>query len=148
MILAMIILTNKRIQAQNNNVDSNTVKKSSFTCYMIVEEIPSYPGGDEARIKFIQDNLQYPIVAKQNNIQGTVYVKFMVEANGTISDINILKGIGGGCDEEALRVVKIMPKWLPGSQNGKPTKIYFNMPIIFKLDKNIENEEKNIKQNK
>lgn len=105
-------------------------KKEVFT---IVEEMPSFPGGDAERQKFLGSNIVYPQQATENGIQGTVYVSFVVDSKGNITDVKILRGIGGGCDEEALRVVKMMPKWHPGKQNGKQVRVLFNMPIYFKL---------------
>ena len=101
--------------------------------FQVVENAPAFPGGDMARMKFLQDNIKYPIMAKESGIQGTVYVTFVVERSGAVTDVKILRGIGGGCDEEALRVVKNMPKWEPGKQRGKPVRVQFNMPIKFTL---------------
>ncbi len=101
--------------------------------FTVVEESPSYPGGDEARIRFLQQNIQYPQMARESGIQGTVYVTFVVEKNGSVTDVRVLRGIGGGCDEEAVRVIKAMPKWNPGKQRGKPVRVQFNMPIKFTL---------------
>ena len=106
-------------------------KKPIFT---IVEEMPSFPGGDEPRVKFLRDNIVYPQMAKENNIQGTVYVSFVVDSKGKVTDVRLLRGIGGGCDEEAIRVVKLMPPWNPGKQNGKSVRVQFNMPIRFTLN--------------
>lgn len=101
--------------------------------FTVVEESPSFPGGDEARIRFLTDNIKYPQIARESSIQGTVYVTFVVEKNGNVTDVRILRGIGGGCDEEAVRVIKAMPKWNPGKQRGKPVRVQFNMPIKFTL---------------
>lgn len=102
--------------------------------FIVVEESAEFPGGgDAARIKFLQDNLVYPQMAKENGIQGKVYTTFVVERDGSITDIKILRGIGGGCDEEAIRVIKLMPKWKPGKQRGKPVRQQFNLPIEFVL---------------
>jgi len=101
--------------------------------FTIVEEMPSYPGGEVERNKFLATNIVYPQQATENGIQGTVYVSFVVDSKGNVTDVKILRGIGGGCDEEALRVVKMMPKWHPGKQNGKQVRVLFNMPIYFKL---------------
>jgi protein TonB len=101
--------------------------------FIVVEEMPSYPGGDEARIKFISENVVYPVIARESNTQGTVYVTFVVEADGSITDVKVLRGIGSGCDEEALRVVKMMPKWNAGKQSGKSVRVQFNLPIKFTL---------------
>jgi periplasmic protein TonB len=101
--------------------------------FMVVENAPAFPGGDVARMKFLQDNIKYPQMARESGIQGTVYVTFVVERNGNVTDVKILRGIGGGCDEEAVRVVQNMPKWEPGKQRGKPVRVQFNMPIKFTL---------------
>jgi TonB family protein len=101
--------------------------------YTIVETMPQFPGGDEARNKFLATNLDYPSRAAQNGIQGTVYVQFIVATNGAITNVRVLRGIGGGCDEAAIRVVEMMPKWVPGKQNGKPVRVKFNMPLYFRL---------------
>ncbi len=101
--------------------------------FVFVEDQPSYPGGDEARLKYLRENIKYPEMAKESGIQGTVYVTFVVEKDGRISNVKILRGIGGGCDEEALRVIKGMPKWKPGKQRGRPVRAQFNMPIRFIL---------------
>jgi len=101
--------------------------------FQVVENAPAFPGGDGARMKFLQENIKYPQMAKESGIQGTVYVTFVVERSGAVTDVKILRGIGGGCDEEALRVVNNMPKWEPGKQRGKPVRVQFNMPIKFTL---------------
>jgi len=99
----------------------------------LVEEMPSFPGGEAERNKFLADNIVYPQQATENGIQGTVYVSFVVDSKGNVTDVKVLRGIGGGCDEEAVRVVKMMPQWHPGKQNGKNVRVLFNMPIYFKL---------------
>jgi TonB family protein len=101
--------------------------------FTVVEEMPSFPGGEEARLKFLQDNINYPQIAKESGIQGTIYVSFIVDSKGRISDAKVIRGIGGGCDEEALRIIKSMPVWNPGKQAGRPVKVQFTMPIKFML---------------
>jgi len=101
--------------------------------FIVVEEPPSFPGGDEARIRFLSENIRYPQMARESGIQGTVFVTFVVERDGSVTDVRILRGIGGGCDEEAIRVIKAMPKWNPGKQRGRPVRVQFNMPIRFTL---------------
>jgi periplasmic protein TonB len=101
--------------------------------FTVVEEQPGYPGGDEARIKFLQANIKYPEEAKELGTQGKVFVTFVVEVDGSITDVKVLRGIGAGCDEEAIRVVKSMPKWVPGKQRGVPVRVQFNLPIKFTL---------------
>ena len=101
--------------------------------FVFVEDQPGYPGGDAARIKYLQENIKYPEMAKESGIQGTVYVTFVVEKDGRITSVKILRGIGGGCDEEAVRVIKKMPGWKPGKQRGRPVRVQFNMPVRFVL---------------
>jgi len=106
---------------------------SEVEIFTVVEESPTFPGGDAARIKFLQENIKYPQIARESSIQGTVYVTFVVERTGKVTDVRVLRGIGGGCDEEAVRVIKAMPNWNPGKQRGKPVRVQFNMPIKFTL---------------
>ncbi len=101
--------------------------------FLVVESMPGYPGGDAARIKFLQDNIKYPQMARESGIQGTIYVSFVVETDGSVTDVRVLRSIGGGCDEEAIRVINRMPKWNAGKQRGRPVRVQFNMPITFTL---------------
>lgn len=105
----------------------------------VVEEIqPEFPGGIEAMYKFIQDNLQYPRLALENGIEGRVYVTFVVEEDGSITNPRLLRDIGGGCGQEAIRVVKMMPKWKPSEQQGKPVRVQYNLAVRFELPPMIE----------
>jgi TonB family protein len=104
------------------------------TLYTVVENQPSFKGGQEAMVKFLMENIQYPPEAKKKGVQGTVFVQFVVKADGSVTNVKVLRGIGSGCDEEAFRVVKLMPKWNPGTEKGKPVSVAFNLPIKFKLD--------------
>jgi protein TonB len=101
--------------------------------FTIVEQMPEFPEGEEGLFKYLSKNIKYPSMAKDNGISGTVYVTFVVEGNGQITDVKKLRGIGGGCDEEAIRVVKSMPSWKPGKQNGKAVRVQYNLPIKFTL---------------
>lgn len=103
------------------------------TIFTIVEDQPQFPGGDKALYAFLGKNMKYPAMAQDANIQGTVYVTFEVDKDGQIKDVKVLRGIGGGCDEEAIRVVKSMPKWTPGKQRGKPVRVQYNLPVKFTL---------------
>lgn len=102
--------------------------------FQIVEEMPSPTGGMESLYSFLAENLRYPIVAMESGIQGRVYVNFVVEKDGSITDVKVARGIGGGCDEEAVRVVKQMPKWNPGKQRGRPVRVLYGIPVIFTLN--------------
>jgi len=110
-------------------------EEKSKNVFIMVEQMPEFPGGGEKLTKFLQDNLIYPELARENAIQGYVYLTFIVDSDGSIKDIKILRGIGGGCDEEAVRVIRLMPKWIPGRQNGKAVVVQFNLPVKFTLDK-------------
>ena len=102
--------------------------------FMSVEEDPEFPGGLEALSKYLAENIQYPQLAKENNITGRVYVTFVVEKNGTVGNVKILRDIGGGCGAEAVRIVKSMPKWKPGKQRGQAVRTQFNLPVGFYLE--------------
>lgn len=100
---------------------------------VIAETQASFPGGLEAWGKFLNDNLEYPRMAKRSNIQGKVYLNFVVDKDGNVSDIEVVRGIGGGCDDEAIRVLKMAPKWNPGLQRGNPVKSRMSLYIHFLL---------------
>jgi len=113
--------------------NQNQVIEQQAPVLTIVELMPAFDGGEEAMYKWLGDNIKYPQVAKETGITGTVIVTFVVEKDGSITNVVLLKGIGGGCDEEALRVVRNMPKWKVGKQNGVPVRVQFNLPIRFTL---------------
>lgn len=101
--------------------------------FQIVEEMPSFPGGEPKVMEYIGKNIKYPQIARESGIQGRVFVSFVVECDGSISNAKVLRGIGGGCDEEAVRVVTNMPKWKPGKQHGKAVRVSYLLPVNFKL---------------
>jgi protein TonB len=98
-----------------------------------VEEMPMFPGGNQALLKYLSENVVYPEVSRQNNIQGKVIVKFCVTRTGGIDSVSILKGADPELDAEAIRVVKTFPPFIPGKQNGKPVPVWFIAPINFQL---------------
>jgi protein TonB len=100
---------------------------------VFASQMPEFPGGDEARIEFLNNNLRYPSIATEMGISGRVTLQFVVEKDGHIDRIKVIRGLGGGCDEEALRVIKLMPKWKPGMQDGKCVPVYFTFPVVFAL---------------
>ena len=103
------------------------------TIYTWAEEMPKFPGGDSELMKFFSQNLSYPEIAKRAGVEGKVILSFIVDKNGNIVDVKVAKSIGAGCDEEAMRVLKIMPSWIPGKQNGNPVLTRINIPVVFKL---------------
>ncbi|TXK52635.1 energy transducer TonB [Pontibacter qinzhouensis] len=100
---------------------------------IFADQMPAFPGGDAAMFTFISKNIKYPQQAIRAHIEGTVYVSFVVSRTGEISDIEVLRGLGAGCDEEAVRVIKSMPKWAPGKQNGRTVPVRYNIPIKYTL---------------
>ncbi len=110
--------------------EEEVVEQEIFT---VVESMPEFPGGAEQMMIFIAKNIKYPPMARESGIQGRVFVNFVVEPNGSVSNVKVLRGIGGGCDEEAIRVVESMPKWTPGRQRGKAVRVSFNLPVRFTL---------------
>jgi TonB family protein len=107
--------------------------------FTIVEEMPDFPGGNEALFKFLGSNMKYPDAAKEGNIAGVVYVKFVIGNNGDVRDAEIARGVHALLDEEALRVVRLMPKWKPGMQRGKPVNVQYMLPISFTLGESKKN---------
>ena len=107
--------------------------------YQIVEEMPSFPGGDRKLMEYIAKNINYPQEAKDKGIQGRVFVGMVVEKDGSVGEVKVLRGIGGGCDEEAVRVIKALPKWTPGKMKGEPVPVSYQIPINFKLDGKASN---------
>lgn len=101
--------------------------------FMVVEEMPIYPGGEQAMFKYIGQNTVYPQLARESGVTGIVHIYFVVNKDGSVGDVKVLRGIGAGCDEEAVRVVKSMPKWKPGKQRGKSVKVQYTIPIRFFL---------------
>ncbi|RLD59253.1 MAG: hypothetical protein DRJ05_06690 [Bacteroidetes bacterium] len=129
-----------RTEKQNPESDGSTQKEP---IYAIVTKMPSFPGGDKAFQKFLSRNIKYPEEARKNGIAGTVYLKFNIEKDGEVSNVKLLRGIGGGCDEEAIRVVSLLPNYNPGlDENGKPVRTVFNIPISFNLDSGKKKKEK------
>ncbi|MCX6244410.1 MAG: M56 family metallopeptidase [Bacteroidetes bacterium] len=122
-------------QQQSSEAKTETVCREA-------EVQPQFPGGNEALIEFLSKNIQYPAEAKKSGIQGKVAVNFVVRSTGEVTDVKVLRGIGGGCDEEAVRVIQLMPKWTPGLIKGKPVAVGFVIPIQFRLDKDGKKEEK------
>lgn len=101
--------------------------------FVVVEEMPSFPGGDTELFKFIYDNIKYPELAKENNIQGKVILRFCVTYKGTVDQVSVVRGVDPSLDEEAIRVIKMLPLWKPGKQGGKPVNVWYSVPISFQL---------------
>ena len=127
LLAAVALFCGTSAMAQTDDVDD--------AVFVVVEKSPEFPGGNDSLYAFIGRNIKYPEAAKKNKIEGRVFVTFVVEKDGQVSSAKILRDIGGGCGEEALRVVNSMPKWKPGTQRGNPVRVQFNLPIMFQLQK-------------
>ena len=101
--------------------------------YHTVEEMPAFPGGETKLFNYLSENIIYPKLAKEKNTTGKVYATFIVETDGSVYDVSILRGIGDGCDEEVIRIINAMPKWTPGFQDGKAVKVKYILPVAFNL---------------
>ena len=110
--------------------EEEVVEAEIFT---VVEEMPEFPGGMAKLAEYLAKNIKYPQLARESGIQGRVFINFVVENDGSVTNVKVMRSLGGGCDEEAMRVVKSMPKWKPGKQRGKPVRVSYNLPVNFKL---------------
>lgn len=116
-------------ESGEKSAEQDVIEEESF---VVVEEMPEFPGGMAKLTEYLAKNIKYPQAARENGIQGRVFVNFVVERDGSISNVKVMRSLGGGCDEEAVRVVKSMPKWEPGKQRGKAVRVSYNLPINFK----------------
>ncbi len=99
----------------------------------VVEEMPSFPGGNGALMAWLNENVKYPVVAQENGVSGRVIVSFVVERDGSITDVQVVRSVDPALDKEAMRAVKSMPKWIPGKQNGQAVRVKYNVPVLFRL---------------
>ena len=108
-------------------------KEEETKVFDVVEQMPSFPGGDAELMKFLHDHMKYPAVAEENGIQGRVICTFVVERDGSITDVKVIKSVDPSLDKEAIRVLKSMPKWIPGKQNGSAVRVKYTVPVTFRL---------------
>ena len=125
----VIVMKKEKPTKEENAAENQQDNKSAI--YMVVEEMPKFPGGENEQIKFFANNLKVPEEGIKNGIEGTVYVSFVVKEDGSIADAKVLRGLGKSYDEEVLRVINLMPKWIPGTQNGKHVAVQLNLPVKF-----------------
>ena len=132
-------IVNAEVTDKTENIEITPVvveqeeEEDEQVIFQVVEQDPEFPGGVDALYKFIQSNIKYPQLAKENNITGRVFVTFVVEKDGSVSNVKAARDIGGGCGAEAVRVVKSMPKWTPGKQRGKAVRAAYTLPVNFTL---------------
>ncbi|MEE0917892.1 MAG: energy transducer TonB [Bacteroidales bacterium] len=132
LLLSAIFLTNMAFCQEEKKVSVDD------EVFVVVEEQAEFPGGLDSMYAYIHKNLKYPEAAKEKGIEGRVFVSFIIEKDGLISNVKLLRGIGGDCDEAAVKMVKNMPKWKPAKQRGKPVRCQFTLPIKFELPKDKE----------
>jgi len=101
--------------------------------FVVVENQPEFPGGNAAMMKFLSDNIKYPVIAQENGIQGRVICNFVVERDGSITDVQVVRGVDPSLDREAVRVIQSMPRWTPGKQRGQAVRVRFTLPVVFRL---------------
>ena len=117
------------------NAQKTVVSQSSQNVYDQVEQMPEFPGGMPAMIEFLQTNLKYPEDAIKQHVGGRVMVMFVVETDGSLSNVRVARNVFPSLDSEAVRVVKTMPKWKPGKDKGRPVRVNFTLPVVFSLKK-------------
>ena len=124
------------VAQQPDTLRMDTIEKvaEDVEIFGMVEEMPSFPGGEVKLVEYIAKNLNYPQEAIEKGIEGRVFVGFIIDVDGSVTDVKLLRGIGGGCDEEAIRVIKSLPKWRPAKQNGVFSRFSYQIPVNFKLD--------------
>jgi protein TonB len=137
----MLMLSSARIESYSPSKLSNTTAVNEIPDFMqdkskvftVVEQEPKFPGGEDAFAKFLGTNIKYPAEMKQKKVQGKVFVSFIVEADGSLSTMKILRDLGYGSGKESVRVLSMSPKWQPGVQNGKKVRVQYTIPISFTL---------------
>jgi len=120
-------------QIEFQDIEVNDEEQVEEEVFFIVEDMPEFPGGELALRKHIAENVRYPEIAKENDIQGTVFIRFVVTSKGTVDKVEVLRGVDPLLDAEAIRVVKSLPQWKPGKQRGKPVNVSHSVPIKFQL---------------
>lgn len=132
-----VILEDMFFQLQSDSLKYNELvnwkQENIYKIFDTVDEEPSFPGGKSAMKSFMNNTLKYPRVAEENGIQGTVVVSFVVERDGSITDVKVVRGVDPSLDKEASRVVRAMPRWIPGKQNGSAVRVKYNVPVAFRL---------------
>ena len=121
------------LKAKESIAQPEPPKEEETKVFDVVEQMPSFPGGPSALFEYLSKNIKYPVVAEENGIQGRVIVSFVVERDGSITDVRVVKSVDPSLDKEAQRVVKSMPRWIPGKQNGSAVRVKYTVPVTFRL---------------
>ena len=136
LVLLVIVVAPARANAQNKKVKKAQTRKDTTTddkVYDVCEQMPIFEGGDAALLKYLTDSVKYPELAKKHGVQGRVVIGFIVEKDGSLTDVKVLRHVDIALDAEALRVVKGMPKWIPGCQDEQLVRVRYNVPVSFRL---------------
>tara|TARA_B100001059_G_scaffold218898_1_gene239496 strand:- start:397 stop:1170 length:774 start_codon:yes stop_codon:yes gene_type:complete len=143
-LLTENLITDVRLYVYDKKISSSSMYKGFLNCvknnigeeefFMTVEEMPEFPGGDLGLMKYIENNINYPKIAKKYNITGKVYISFIVDKTGSVTNVKVVRGVDKNIDAEAVRVIKSLPKYKPGKQRGKPARVMFTIPINFTLN--------------
>jgi len=130
---AQVEVKNEDVQVVEQVQEEVKEEEAPVEVFTIVEEMPTFPGGDKGVSDFIYANIAYPEIAKENNIQGRVILRFCVTYKGGVDQVSILKPVDPSLDNEAIRVIKMLPPWKPGKQGGKPVNVWYSVPVVFQL---------------
>lgn len=122
-----------QVQTYTPPVVEEAEEESSQQIFVIVEEMPDFPGGQSALLQYLKKSIKYPVIAQENGIQGRVTCTFVVEKDGSVTDVQVARGVEPSLDREAIRVINAMPKWKPGKQRGKPVRVKYTLPVTFRL---------------
>jgi len=136
LILLVIVIAPARANAQDKREKTTQTRKDTATddkVYEVCEQMPIFEGGDAALLKYLTDSVKYPELAKKHGVQGRVVIGFIVEKDGSLTDVKVLRHVDIALDAEALRVVKGMPKWIPGCQDEQLVRVRYNVPVSFRL---------------
>jgi len=124
---------NKIVDVIAPPVATQVIEEDEQVIFQVVETMPSFPGGDAELFKFLSNNVKYPVIAQENGIQGRVICQFVVNKDGSIVDVEVVRAVDASLDKEAIRVIKSMPKWSPGKQRGKAVRVKYTVPVNFRL---------------
>lgn len=141
-MMASVLMLSSSVSLMATTPENNPTEDKQERVFDVVEVMPQYPGGIPQMMKFIVSNIKYPKDAIKKGMQGAVVVQFVVEPDGSVSNVHVVRSVFPSLDTEAVRMVKAMPKWSPGMQNGKPVRVRFNVPIRFSLNGNAKDVKK------
>ena len=137
LVLLVIVVAPARANAQDKKEKTTQTRKDTTTddkIYEVCEQMPIFEGGDAALLKYLTDSVKYPELAKKHGVQGRVVIGFIVEKDGSLTNVKVLRAVDRALDAEALRVVKGMPKWIPGCQDEQLVRVRYNVPVSFRLE--------------